>query len=114
MILIWNFLFGFSEFEEELTNSDAANPEAINELKKALSRHVTPQKFHVTEKFRFRLDKMITRETFLLEDRIIERFVNGRKDRLSEHEFYKVGATIMGGKWKVSRNVKIGWSGHVC
>ena len=58
---------------------------------------MTPQKFHVTEKFRFRLDKMITRETFLLEDRIIERFVNGRKDRLSEHEFYKVGATIMGG-----------------
>ena len=102
-------MFGFSEFEEELTNSDAANPEAINELKKALSRHVTPQKFHVTEKFRFRLDKMITRETFLLEDRIIERFVNGRKDRLSEHEFYKVGATIMGGKEKVGGNVKIGW-----
>ena len=24
------------------------------------------------------------------------RFINGRKDRLSEHEFYKVGATIMG------------------
>ena len=27
---------------------------------------------------------------------LIFRFINGRKDRLSEHEFYKVGATIVG------------------
>ena len=50
------------------------------------------------EKFRFRLDKMIARETFLMEDKVVERFVNGRKDRLKEREFYKMGATIVGGE----------------
>ena len=32
-----------------------------------------PQKFNVLEKFRYRSDKMIVRETFLLEDKVIER-----------------------------------------
>ena len=36
---------------------------------------------HVLERFRFRSDKMIARETFPKLDKIIERFAVGRKDR---------------------------------
>ncbi len=43
------------------------------------------------------MDKMSTRETFPLTDKVIERCAMGRKDRLMEHEFYKVGAAVMGG-----------------
>ena len=57
-----------------------------------------PQVVHVMEKFRHRLDKMNVRETFPLSDKVIERFTNGRKDRLQEHEFFKVGAAILGGE----------------
>eukprot|EP00093_Oithona_nana_P004408 04408.XXX_95632_92827_1 [CDS] Oithona nana genome sequencing. len=57
-----------------------------------------PQVVHVMEKFRHRLDKMIVRETFPLSDKVIERFSNGRKDRLQEHEFFKVGAAVLGGE----------------
>ena len=53
---------------------------------------------HVLEKFRHRSDKMIVRETFPLLDKVIERFSNGRKDRLMEHEFYKAGAAFLAGE----------------
>ena len=53
---------------------------------------------HVLEKFRHRSDKMTIRETFPLLDKVVERFNNGRKDRLLEHEFFKVGAAVLGGE----------------
>ena len=53
---------------------------------------------HVLEKFRHRSDKMNVRETFPLLDKVIERFSNGRKDRLMEHEFYKAGAAFLAGE----------------
>ncbi len=57
-----------------------------------------PQVVHVLEKFRHRSDKMAVRETFPTMEKVIERFSNGRKDRLMEHEFFKVGAAILGGE----------------
>ena len=48
------------------------------------------------EKFRHRSDKMVVRETFPLLDKITERFINGRQDRLMEHVFFKAGAVAMG------------------
>ena len=41
---------------------------------------------------------MIVRETFPLLDKVTERFSNGRKDRLMEHEFYKAGAAFLAGE----------------
>ena len=57
-----------------------------------------PQVVHILEKFRHRSDKMTIRETFPTMEKVVERFANGRKDRLLEHEFYKVGAAILGGE----------------
>lgn len=92
------------DYEEESEN-DTENKLTVEEERR--SEHEAdgkimverpPQVVHVTEKFRFRLDKLVVRETFPLSDKVIERFAHGRKDRLSEHEFYKVGAAILGGE----------------
>ena len=40
-----------------------------------------PKAAHILEKFRFRSDKMTSRETFPNRDKIIETFGVGRKDR---------------------------------
>ena len=40
-----------------------------------------PKAAHILEKFRFRSDKMVSRETFPNRDKIIETFGVGRKDR---------------------------------
>ena len=46
---------------------------------------------HILERFRYRTDKMTTRETFPGEDKIIERFGVGRKDRLKQRDFFTMG-----------------------
>lgn len=44
---------------------------------------------HTYEKFRYRTDKMVVRETFTQTHQVIERFAHGRSDHLKEHQFFK-------------------------
>ena len=47
----------------------------------ALNAKGEPKASHILERFRFRSDKMVSRETFPNRDKIIENFGVGRKDR---------------------------------
>ena len=85
---------------KEDTKEKAKEPEVVQKEEKYEKLEISrpSQVVHIMEKFRHRLDKMNLRETFPLSDKVIERFANGRKDRLQEHEFFKVGAAVLGGE----------------
>jgi hypothetical protein len=86
------------EEEDEEADDDDEKGEEKQPAEDKMVVERPPPVVHVYERFRYRTDKMTTRETFPLHDKVIERFDHGRKDRLREHEFYKVGAAILGGE----------------
>ena len=53
-----------------------------------------PKTCHILERFRYRTDKMTAREIFPKEDKVVERFGVGRKDRLKQRDFFTMGAAL--------------------